>query len=1081
MEVPTIVEALKATTQMGSQKDALTYLDEASKMIGFLPLLSDISGNSEIEIPVRQAAIIFFKNGIQRGWVVDEEDEKDATPVSEQDKNVIRGKIVSQIVCAPQPIRVHLATALQNILRCDYPEKWPDFPHAVAALLHVEDANTWLAAFNITHRLTKVYEYRRQQEKQPMYDFMSTVLPLIYARFETLVATGTEESAVLEHYILKIFYCLTQFSMNTDLISIETFGRWIGLLVRILERPIPPNVAERDEEDQSETFSWKCKKWAMKIITKIFDRYGAKGQVEKTYLPYADYYFEHFALPVVNCVLHILKDYSSKKFVTERYVFFALSHLADALGHAEIWKVVKPHFNDLVLHVIFPSLCYTDEDEELWETEELDFIRQRHDYFDELHSPSAAAANVLQAGLKRKGVLEEMLQHFINVLNDGNSPVRQVDGALHVLANLMPKLATSRKFKKDVEKLVHMHIIPRLRHENKFIRLHAAYCMKMCDQVSFKHDNILKESIEGLMGQIGNPDELLAIKVEAGIAINSILDEQGEKCSKYIRPHVRSLLTELFRLLTQTSLDELTTITDSIIETFPEEVIPVAVEVATEIHNLFIKYANQNNDETSAEGEDGEDEEDKTITMIGLLTTLQTLLDLVDDNPEISSKLEPVVFNIVHTIYTSDAFDFFEDAVSLVESVIVKHVSDKAWEFYPMIRQKFDISGPSQYPTLNDYMNCLHSYLTVDTEKFLSVPERSVWMLEMCEATLKNFDLDAEAHVHAAKLLECFILQCPGRVNDFIPNILQVTMNRLQAGHFEETNNELVPQLLVVLIAAMHYNFELFVQCLNHLQPFGMETVQWLFSEIFANKEHIEGVHNRKMVLYAICLMLRLPHEHQPPAIANDAKAVATFCLELFDGIDKCLKAIAERKKEELESSDDDDDDSETDDEHPNRTIDDELRDSDDDIDEGTLEYLEHLNKEEKKESRKRGGPALNGNANGDAAAGDGFRSDSDDSEGFHMFQEETDIESYVTPVDDEEHGLNVYIEFKKALETLQGNSPAQFAQLTQLQGEEAESLKSLFELCVQQENLVKSLALKKSGGCTFDAQAKVPSSFDFS
>jgi hypothetical protein len=948
MEVPTIVEALKATTTMGSQKQALSYLDEASKMIGFLPLLAEIAGNDEIEVPVRQAAIIFYKNGIQRGWVVDEEDEKDATPVSEQDKTVIRAKIVPQIVHSPPPIRVHLCTALQNILRCDYPEKWPDFPHAVAALLHADDANSWMAAFHVTHRLTKVYEYRRQQEKQPMFDFMITVLPLIYARFESIVATGTEESAVLEHYILKIFYCLTQFSMNTEVIGIETFGRWVLLLVRILEREIPPNIAERSEDDQGETFSWKCKKWAMKIITKLFDRYGAKGQVEKTYLPYAEYYFAHFALPVVNCVLHILQDYASKKFVTERYVFFALSHLADALGHAEIWKVVKPHFNDLVLHVIFPSLCYTEEDEELWETEELDFIRQRHDYFDELHSPSAAAANVLQAGLKRKGVLEDMLQHFINVLNDVNSPVRQVDGALHVLANLMIKLSTSRKFKKDVEKLVHMHIIPRLHHENKFIRLHACYCLKMSDQVSFKHENILKEAIDGLMARIVNPEELLAIKIEAGIAINSILDEQGDKAAKYIRVHVRSLLTELFRLLTQTSLDELTTITDSIIETFPEEVIPVAVEVANEIHNLFVKYASHHDEADGDEAE--EDQEDKTITMIGLLSTLQTLLDLVDDNPEISSKLEPVVFNIVHTIYNSDAFDFFEDAVSLIESVIVKHISDKAWEFYPMMRQKFDMTGPPQYPTLNDYMSCLHSYLTVDTEKFLSVPERSVWMLEMCEASLTNFELEPDAHIHAAKLLECFILQCPGRINQFIPNILQVTMNRLHAGHFEDTNNELVPQLLVVLIAAMHYNFEYFVQCLPNLTPFGMETVQWLFSEIFANKEHIEGVHNRKMVLYAICLMLRLPHEHQPPAIANDAKAVASFCLELFDGIDKCLKALAERKKEELESSDDDD--SETDDEHPNRTIDDELRDSDDDIDEGTLEYLEHLNKEDSKKRK---------------------------------------------------------------------------------------------------------------------------------
>lgn len=84
-------------------------------MIGFLPLLAEIAGNQEIEIPVRQAGVIFFKNGIQRGWVVDEEEEKDATPVSEQDKSVIRAKIVSQIVYAPPPIRLALFTDLYNL------------------------------------------------------------------------------------------------------------------------------------------------------------------------------------------------------------------------------------------------------------------------------------------------------------------------------------------------------------------------------------------------------------------------------------------------------------------------------------------------------------------------------------------------------------------------------------------------------------------------------------------------------------------------------------------------------------------------------------------------------------------------------------------------------------------------------------------------------------------------------------------------------------------------------------------------------------------------------------------------------
>lgn len=394
--------------------------------------------------------------------------------------------------------------------------------------------------------------------------------------------------------------------------------------------------------------------------------------------------------------------------------------------------------------------------------------------------------------------------------------------------------------------------------------------------------------------------------------------------------------------------------------------------------------------------------------MIGLLSTLQTLLDLVDDSPEISSQLEPIVFDVIRIIYEGEALDFYEDAVSLVESLICKHISQKAWEFYPLIRKNFDMCGEPQYPTMSEYCGCLYAYLVVDTDAFLSVPERPHMMLEMCQGTLTNYDIGGDPHVNAAKLLECFILQCRGKVDQYIPHILQICMDRLQGGHFEETQNELVPQLLVVFIAAMHYNFELFVRCLPEIKPFGMGTVQWLFAEIFANKEYIEGVHNRKMVLYAIFLMLRLPREHQPPVIADNSKDVIEFILDLFEGIERCIKALADRKKED--ESSDEESDSEFDE---NRDVD-ELRDSDDDVDEGTLEYLEHLNKSsEQKESRKREMSAMNPAD----AIHENINSDSDDSELFHTFQEETDVESYVTPLDHDEDGLNVYVDFKQCLE----------------------------------------------------------------
>ena len=305
--------------------------------------------------------------------------------------------------------------------------------------------------------------------------------------------------------------------------------------------------------------------------------------MEKTYSEYAQYYFDHYAIRVIQSLMRILQDFHQNLYVPDRYLYFALTHLADSLSHAEIWMIVKPHFNELVFHIIFPLLCYSEDDEELWESEEVDFVKQRHDCFDELHSPYAAAANVLVAGLKRKGVLDNLLQHFVQLLQNPETNDRDVDGALHVISNMMAKLASSRKYKKDVEKLIALHITPRLTHGNRFIRLHACYCLRMADEVSFKTERVLKEAIQALVERVKDPNELLAIKIEAGVALNDLLEGQKEKAEKYFKAYVRDVLTELFRLLNRINLDELTTIADSIIENFPDEVIPVAIDIANEI------------------------------------------------------------------------------------------------------------------------------------------------------------------------------------------------------------------------------------------------------------------------------------------------------------------------------------------------------------------------------------------------------------------------------------------------------------------------------------------------------------------
>ena len=75
-------------------------------------------------------------------------------------------------------------------------------------------------------------------------------------------------------------------------------------------------------------------------------------------------------------------------------------------------------------------------------------------------------------------------------------------------------------------------------------------------------------------------------------------------------------------------------------------------------------------------------------------------------------------------------------------------------------------------------MPCLHNYLTVDTEQFLTSPRNLEILYMMCSKVLKS-GCGEDQESHAAKLLECIVIQCQGRVDAYLPKILEPALERL--------------------------------------------------------------------------------------------------------------------------------------------------------------------------------------------------------------------------------------------------------------------------------------------------------------
>uniref|UniRef100_A0A915DG54 Importin N-terminal domain-containing protein n=1 Tax=Ditylenchus dipsaci TaxID=166011 RepID=A0A915DG54_9BILA len=1032
MEINAIKEALKATTVAENQEHASQYLKEASKMIGFSQILLDLANTNdpaEVEYAVRQAAVIYLKNLVHKCWVVEEEDSSTVKelPLSEQDKTPIRQKIIPSIIHAPEAIRIHLCSCVQYIMRNDFPAHWPGLIEELVALLHTSDGTELHGALLVIHRLCKIFEYKNHKEKVPLVESMKQILPLLKQRMVLLIPDNSQASCLLQNIILKIFYCLIQFSLNIKMISVEEFGNWLSVFLSIVEREIPAECNEEDADSLEDTVYWKCKKWSLKIIARVFERYGSKGQVEEIYSN--------------------LPNTTPKNLLCQSSTPFSkmFSHLAEALSQAQIWLIVKPHFEELLRSIIFRLLMHSAEDEQMWDEDPEDYLRCKYDCFEDLHDPSAAAAQLLQAMSRRVGVLQPTLQFVLSNLSPTCSS-HEVDSALHMISVLAPLSSRTR----STRRMCKIWSMPMSSQESLIQHIGSPY----------SNSKILSHLVAALVERLKIAEEELPVKVEAATAIQALINDQEQKVLTLIRPHVKDILMEVLRLISKTQVDELPPVVDSLIENFEEEVIPVAYDVAVELVNIFNKLAGTNEEDQETMTEDN------SVTIMGVLTTMETVLCLIEDHEEIVKRVEPVIRGCIVSIFENYCSNYFDESLSLTQTLISVSISPEMWYVYELIYKAFVEEGTSFFV---DCMPAIHNFLTIDTEAFLSVPTRAQWLLEMCEKTLQDKEAGEEAQIHAAKLFEVFIIQCQGRAEHFLPGILQLSLNCLQ-GAEQENATDLRSQILVVFISVLYTtNIDYFRNLLSQLKP--QVDFDWFTRAVLTNKEHFNGVHDRKMVLYFMCRLLAFQQSHVIPEGQNDQKLIMDFCLNHFDGLQKSIKAMAENR------ADSDSDESSEDDADDDR-MNDELKDSDDDLDEGTLEYLESL---QRKGRKKRNSSNMNSVGDGVHEEFDEFRSDSDDSEEYHNFVEETEVESYTTLLDAEEGGLNVFLDFKKIFQEVQTNNPPLFnALIAGLDQTKSEELQKLLTVCTQQENLDHSKKVEQQGGYKFNPETALPNNFSF-
>eukprot|EP00731_Ephydatia_muelleri_P006488 Em0003g736a len=586
MDVQTFIQALENTLVPTLREQAESFLEGVTRLPDFTPCLLQIVMDEAVPIASRQAGAVYLKNCIFKYWKDRDSGDTDVDfyTIPEHAKAIVREHVVNAIIQTPSIISRQLCVCLEQILKHDFPTKWTGIVTTVHAYLASSNEATWLGSLQALYQLSKKYKFKKQEERLEYTAAMKTILPLLYQRMIGVLANHSLVSVTFQHHILKIFYATMQYTLPLDLINDTTLPSWMIVLQTIVERPLPPEAAEVEEDDRPQLEWWKCKKWAMHILGRFYDRYASPQNIEKCYTAFSDYYLKTFNAGVIHCLMHQLEVKRQGNYVSPRVLQGIFNYFVESVEHGGSWKLLKPHFFTIFTDIVFPMMCYSKEDEQLWQDDPYEYIRMKFDIFEDLVSPLVAAQHFLtNCCAKRKNILDPVMAYCVHILDtpaEQRDPTRK-DGALHVVGSVADILLKKKMYKDQLESMLVTHVFPEFQSPHGYMRARACWMLHYFSEISFASDANLQFGLQQVVNCLTG-DKELPVKVEAAVALQYLIKHQSiaESC---IQPCVRLIIQELLVVIKETENDDLTSVLQELIETYSDQISDVAVSLCANL------------------------------------------------------------------------------------------------------------------------------------------------------------------------------------------------------------------------------------------------------------------------------------------------------------------------------------------------------------------------------------------------------------------------------------------------------------------------------------------------------------------
>jgi importin-7 len=883
------------------RQQAELSLKTAEQHAGFTTALLDII-QAEENAAVRLSTAIYLKNRISRGW---DSESPIHQPIPDAERKPFRDRLLPILASAPSQVRAQLLPALQTILHNDFPTKWPEYIDITIQLVDGQDATSVFAGLQCLLAVCRTYRFKAGDSDRANLDkVVQAAFPRVLAIGNRLVEETNPEAGEMLRLVVKCYKHAIYYELPGPLREHQATVDWCTLFLRIISHAPPPYAMSEDIDEREQNHWWKAKKWCYANLNRLFVRYGNPAGLSaaqaKEFGDFPNMFITHFAPEILKGYLgEIEKWVGGNHWLSKPSLSYTLIFLEECVKPKVMWDVLKPHMDNLVKHLVFPVLCLTEDDIEVFADDPAEYLHRKLNYYEEVSAPDIAAINFLIALTKNRkqqtyvilSYVNEVVTKYESAPDDQKKPVEK-EGALRMIGSLSSVILGKKSPIADqVEYFFVRHVFPEFRSNHGFLRARACETMEKFDQLDFKDPNNLMVIYRNMLESMADPE--LPVRVQASLALQPLIRHDVIRTA--MQQNIPQIMHQLLKLANEVDVDALSNVMEDFVEVFSEQLTPFAVALCEQLRDTYLRIIRELLEKNEAKAQqDGEAPEygeyldDKSIAALGVLQTIGTLILTLEASPDVLLHLETILMPVITITLENKLFDLFNEVFEIVDSCTFasKSISDTMWQAFELMHKTFK-DGAELY--LEDMLPALDNFVAYGQDRLVQHPPYLQAISGMVRDIFQDQKVGSVDRICGCKLAEALMLHLRGRgpldtyIETFVSLAMEILANPSQKANMVKSYKL---HLLEMVINAIYYNPLLALQIL--------ESHNWtnkFFSIWFGSIDNFRRVHDKKLCIAAISALLTIRGEQVPQSVQTGWPRLLTGATFLFRTLPAAMKA----------------------------------------------------------------------------------------------------------------------------------------------------------------------------------------------